>query len=261
MSDFDPEILSSFDSKFQSQEIKDSDDFEKSAREFQTWFEPFKYDVIQPHFDPIFKVVHAIASHYRPIIQSIGSHCMFILIREAAPIQIHRVRSQIGQCLDKLVQIGHTEVLSELLPTLTKATPFVYDNPSQSEFHEFFMHYLETWGRDSTSKVAAFEYATEFAKMCPFLGMAASRYLRPALGVITKRMQYMESVTHISVFVNAVLALCQQCWPVISANAEEITRLVEIARGKGEGNAKIEGACQGIVELLKREAKPPVFSV
>jgi hypothetical protein len=181
------DTLASSKDAFRSHEIKDADAFEKSAIAFTSWFTKLNYIFIQPNFEACFQAVHSITSHYRPPVQRAGADCLYVLVKESAPAQIRRVSPQIRETLDKLVQIGHSEVLIELLPVIVKATPLLYENASIPTFHTFFMNCLETWSRDGTDTPASFEDAKWFREMVQFLGMCAARYARPALAIVAKR--------------------------------------------------------------------------
>ena len=256
----DEEILAEFDGKFESQEIKDADDFEANAKQFEPWFVKLRYDFIQPNFDKCWKIVESIATHYRPAIQQLGSNCLYTLVKEAAPAQIKKVAAKLRKDLDKLVQVGHSEAMPDLVPVITKAVPLIYDDASSNEFHEFFMHYLETWGRDKTSEMAGYVFASQFGQMMPFLGMCAARYIRPSLAVIEKRMRFMKSRNHIRQYLAGVRALCEQTWPVIGANASDVEKIVKMAQENGEGDEVIKALEDAITEILgKCPSQPNVF--
>jgi hypothetical protein len=255
----DAEILASFHDKFNSHEISDADEVEKSAKSFTPWFETLKYTFIQPNFDESFRLAHSVASHFRPPVQKAGALCLYVLIKEAAPAQIRRVAPTLRDTLDRLVQVGHSDVLVDLLPVITKAAPLIYSGPSCQEFHDFFMHYLETWSRDATTAVASFVFAKEFAQMTPFLGMCAARYIRPTLAVVARRLEHCKSRAHIVQNVASVLAMCRQAWPVVGPHAQEIRAIVDKAKENGEGNETVEKECSGLVEVLQRAPAPLVF--
>jgi hypothetical protein len=253
------EILASYKDAFVSHEISDADPFEKSTKSFTPWFTKLTYPFIQPNFDACFAIVHSITSHYRPPVQKCGALCLFTLVTEAAPAQIRRVSASIRETLDKLVQIGHCEVLIEVLPVVAKATPILYDNASIPEFHTFFMNYLETWNRDATDATASFEYAKWFREMTPFLGMCAARYIRPTIAIVTKRLQYCNSRAHILQYLATIDALCHAAWPVIGANSPEVGAILKKARENGAEFPAVNEQCRGVEELLAGAPRPPVF--
>jgi hypothetical protein len=255
----DAEILESYKDAFNSTEIKDADTFEKSALSFTSWFTKLTYSFIQPHFDACFSHVHSIASHYRPPVQKAGANCIYVLIKEAAPAQIRRVSSQLRETLDKQVQIGHSEVLIDVLPVIAKATPILYENASLPAFHSFFMNYLETWNREATSTPASFEYAKWSGEIIPFMGMCAARYVRPIVSIVTKRLQYCKSKMHILQYLSAIEALARAAWPVIAANGREINAILAKAKENGAEFDGVEERCRGIRELLAQSSRPPVF--
>ena len=257
----DEEILAEFDGKFVSQEIKDADDFEANAKQFEAWFVKLHYDFIQPHFDKLWMLVRSIATHYRPPVQQLGSNCLYTLVKESAPAQIKKIAPQLREDLNKLVQVGHTEVMPDLVPVITKAVPFIYEDASSSEFHEFFMHYLETWGRDKTSEMAGYVFASQFGQIMPFLGMCAARYIRSSLSVIERRLKFLKSRNHIRQYLAAVQALCEQTWCVIGANETEVNAVVNMALENGQGDELIQALADRIREILQKcPSQPRMFS-
>jgi hypothetical protein len=255
----DASILSSFHDKFNSHEISDADEVEKSAKSFTPWFETLTYRFIQPNFDECFRLAHLVASHFRPPVQKAGALCLYVLVKESAPAQIRRVAPTLRDTLDRLVQVGHADVLVDLLPVITKAAPLIYPDASCQEFHDFFMHYLETWSRDATTLAASFVFAKEFAQMMPFLGMCAARYIRPTLAVVARRLEHCKSRAHLVQNVAAILAMCRQAWPVIAPNAREIRAIIDKARANGEGNDDVEKECSDLADVLQRAPAPLVF--
>ncbi|OHT05231.1 hypothetical protein TRFO_27100 [Tritrichomonas foetus] len=251
-----PEKLNFYSKQFHSQEIKDADEFEKNAITFRNEFVELKYDVIQPKFDTYFQISLAIASHYRPVVQTNGCDCLFVICDQAAPAQIKRVAPQLQKCYDQLIQVGNSEVIPSLMPALEKSIEYVYDNPSSQIFHDFFMHYLETWSREATTVAASFSYARNFIKIAPFLGMSASRYVRPILAVIAKRLSLTQSKTHALAFLRVVTALSEQIWPVIKTHEDDIKKIIENARLINTDNNDIDQEIQKLEEILKNSPEP-----
>lgn len=256
----DEEILASFAGKFDSAEINDADEFEKNAKKFEPWFKNLKYQFIQPNFDELWKMVIAIAMHYRPQNQAIGCNALYILIKEAAPAQIRRVGAKLRKSLDKLVQIGHPEVLPDLVRVITKAVPLIYEDASGDEFNQFFTHYLESWGRDKTSDMAAFVFATEFNRLMPFIGICAARYLCTSLAIIEKRIKFLTSRNHIRQFIAALESLCSQTWPVVTSNAADVERITAAALEKCDGDDLLTKLAANIRTIINTPAAPPVFT-
>lgn len=256
----DLETINSFSTKFDSQEIKDADKFEKNAIQFRNLFVELKYDTIQPNFDKFFKISLAIASHYRPIIQTNGCDCLYVLCDQAAPAQIKRVSPQLQKCFDQLIQVGHAEVLPALLPAIERSVSIVYDeNPSSQTFHDFFMHYLETWSRESTTPVASFTFSKNFSRLMPFLGLTATRYIKPSLAVISKRLSLTKSKSHVMEFLKDILALSEQIWPVIKTCDNEIRSIIEMAKGIVEDDKDIKEICPKIEQILDDAPDTPHF--
>lgn len=256
----DLDTIDSFSTKFDSQEIKDADEFEKNAIQFRNLFVELKFDTIQPNFDKFFKISLAIASHYRPIVQTNGCDCLFVLCDQAAPAQIKRVSTQLRKCFDQLIQVGHAEVLPALLPAIERSISIVFEeNLSSQAFHDFFMHYLETWSRESTTAVASFTFSKNFSHLMPFLGLTASRYVKPSFAVISKRLSLTKSKSHILEFLKDILSLCEQIWPVVKSCDTEIRSIIEIARSIIQDDKDINELCEKIEKILADAPDTPHF--
>ncbi|KAK8893612.1 hypothetical protein M9Y10_022037 [Tritrichomonas musculus] len=256
----DIDTINSFSTKFESQEIKDADEFEKNAIQFRNLFVQLKYDTIQPNFDKFFKISIAIASHYRPIVQTNGCDCLYVLCDQAAPAQIKRISPQLRQSFDQLIQVGHAEVLPALLPVIERSVSIVYDeNPSSKVFHDFFMHYLETWSRESTTAVASFTFSKNFSHLMPFLGLTASRYVKPTFAVISKRMSLTKSKSHVLEFLKDILALCEQIWPVVKTCDSEIKSIIEMSREIIKDDKDVNEICSKIEQILSDAPNTPQF--
>ena len=253
----DKEKLDLYKAKFSSQEIGDADEFEKYAIQYRNEFVELKYDQIQPNFDKYFKLSLAVASHYRPFVQMNGCDCLFVVCDQAAPAQIKRVAPELKKCYNQLIQVGNSEVIPALLPCIERSISLVYDDPSSPDFHEFFMHYLETWSRESTTAVASFSFSKNFNKLMPFLGLSASRYLRPAISVISKRISITNSKSHAVEFVRAIRSLCEQVWPVVRVHEEEIRKIIAKAKDIGNEDNIIKDEGEKIEKILQESPQPP----
>jgi hypothetical protein len=255
----DEEILASYTDTFTSHNMSDADPFENSATVFTLWFTKLTYPFIQPHFDACFAVVHSIASHYRPSVQKCGAACLYKLVSDAAPAQIRTISVPLLECLNKLVQIGHAEVLVEVVPVITRASPLIFAHGAVTEFHVLFANCLETWNREATDAATSFEWAKWFGEMISFLGMCAGRYMRAGLSIIDKRLRSCKQRLHILQYVGAVEAMCEAALPVIRANAAEILGILQKARANGAEFVDVAKPCGRVEGWLNRALKPPVF--
>ena len=218
--------IDEFSTKFDSEEIKDADSVESSSFQFRNWFVTLDYKIIQPHFDDFFNISLKIASHYRPPVQANGCDCLYIIATQGAPAQIKRVGSEIKKCTDKLVQVGHNEVMPSLMPLLSKCVPMTYENPSSDEFHEFFLHFLETWSRESITPVSSYSFSKTAIDLMEFIGLSISRYIKPILSIIMKRLAFNKSLAHTRRYAKVILEMSKQSFPVISTNIEEIRKII-----------------------------------
>lgn len=255
----DKEKLNNYLAVFKSDDTNSADQFEKEAFAFRNEFVKLKYDVVQPDFDKYFKASFAIANHYRPAVQTVGCDCLSIIATEAAPAQIIQVGKDLVQSFDKLIQVAHNEVMPALLPILPLVVQYIFESPSSQEFHEFFMHYLETWQRDATDGTACYAFVSTFVELMPYLGLCAARYLRPAVAIINKRIRNTKSRAHILQNIAAINALCTQAWIVASTHSTEILSIVEYALENGQGNELIENQCESIKKILANPSEQPHF--
>lgn len=254
----DLEKIKSYSTKFDSTEIQDADTFEKDAIDFRNQFVELKYDTIQSNFDLLFKISFSIASHYRPIVQTNGCDCLYVICDQAAPAQIKRVAPQLRKCFDQLIQVGNSEVMPALLPAIERSIEFIFESPSSNDFHQFFLHYLETWSREATTPVASFSFSKNFSKILKFVGLATSRYLKPAFAIIQRRLFMTKSKSHTIELARDVLAICQQTWPVVKSFESDLSFLERAKEICNDDNDLIE-IIQSIDEILAEAPKQPSF--
>ena len=251
------EKLKYFSSCFKSEEIKDAEKFANDAVDFRNWFVQFKFNEIQPRFDLLFQICMKVAMHYKPQCQQCGCDCLYILMKEAAPAQLAIKRKELQKCYDKLIQIGHDEVMPSVLPAATEKINIVYKNTADQAFHDFVLHYLETWIRESTTMQSAYIFAQNYQKVLKHAGMTGARYIEPSLEIIKKRMEKTKSKQHIKQYMECVKIMVEQCWPVISCVKQEIENLIKIALENSDNADLVQEKVEEIKKLLENIPEEP----
>ncbi|EAY19065.1 hypothetical protein TVAG_247440 [Trichomonas vaginalis G3] len=246
--------LAEFEGCFDSEEIKDADKFEDKAVDFRNWFVECKYNEIQKNFDKLYTTIMKIAMHYRPKIQMCGCDCIYVLEKEAAPAQIAYKSKELQKSFDKLVQIGHGEVMPALLPAVTEKIDIVYKNTDEPAFHDFMMHFLETWTREDT---APYHFTIEFPKIIKHAGMAMSRYIITALEILTKRAKNAKTAAQFEQYTACVVALCEECSPIIITVKEMIEQFIEVSKELGSKSEKFPKQCEEIQKILSQAPSLP----
>ena len=93
----------------------------------------------------------------------------------------------------------------------------------------------------------------------PFLGLTASRYVKPSFAVISKRLSLTKSKSHILEFLKDILSLCEQIWPVVKSCDTEIRSIIEIARSIIQDDKDINELCEKIEKILADAPDTPHF--
>lgn len=246
--------LAEFDGCFDSEEIGDADKFEDKAVDFRNWFVDCKYTEVQKNFDQLYTIIMKITMHYRPKVQMCGCDCIYVLEKEAAPAQIAMKSIDLQKCFDKLVHIGHGEVMPSLLPAVTEKIEIVFKNTQDPIFHDFMMHFLETWTREDT---APLHFTLEFPKIIKHAGMAMSRYIITAMEIIPKRAKYAKTPKQVDQFTTCVRSLCGQCWPVLYPVKPMIKSYIETVKPLANNNESFEKQCKEIEEYLDKAPSMP----
>jgi len=255
----DKDKLSFFSSCFESSEIKDADIFENNAVDFRNWFVSFDFREIQKEFDILFPITKKIATHYRPKVQSSGCDCLFIIVKESAPAQISRIRLDLHAIFDKLIQVGHSDVVPSLMPCITERIEIIYKNPSDSTFHDMVSHLMETWTRDSTSAAASFVISTEFQKIIRYMGLSSSRYIELIIDIVYSRAKNTKSRNHLLQFTFCISELVKQSWPVIRSVKAKIEQFIEKTLETVENHESINLECIEIRKLIDCSPVPPTL--
>ena len=251
------EKLKRFSNCFESEEIKDADKFEDDAVDFRNWFVDLKFNEIQPNFDVLFEICMKIAMHYRPKVQQCGSDCLYIMMKEAAPAQIAMKREDLQKTYDKLIQIGHNEVLPSVIPAVAEKIEIVFKNTSEKCFNDFMLHFLETWSREATTAETSYVFGQYYRKILQHMGMTSARYMEPSLKVIGKRIQQSKSKAHIKQYMSCIRVLVEQCRPVIASVKDEVMELVKTSLENTENAETVKEETQKIEELLATAQPEP----
>ena len=251
------EKLKYFSSCFDSEEIKDGEKFANDAVDFRNWFVNFKFNEIQPRFDLLFSICMKVALHYKPQCQQCGCDCLFVLLKEAAPAQLAIEREKLQKCFDKLIQIGHDEVMASCLPAATEKLDIIFKNTCDQTFNDFVLHYLETWQREATTAPTAYVFAQHYQKIMKHAGMGAARFIEPSFEVIKRRLKNISSKQHIKHYILCIRIICEQCWPVISSVKEQVEEIVNLALEQSQSADIVKEQTDAITKLLENIPEEP----
>lgn len=266
MEDIIERKISEFSTRFDSEEIKDADSIEASSFEYRNWFVALDYRCVQPHFDDFFRIALKIAGHYRPPVQANGCDCLYVVAAQGAPAQVKRVAPEIRACADKLVQVGHSEVMPSLMPLVAHCAPLIFGDASGADFHAFFLHFLETWSRESTTAAASYAIAQAAVPLLRFAGLCTARYIGAITAIARRRLALSSSISHARRFAEVALCVCREAYPVIAARAEEVRAVAEQCRrvAAESGSSRSEAAlldadCSEIERILADAPLPPAL--
>ena len=255
----DEEKLQFYLNSLQSEEIKDADSIENNAIDFRNQFVEFQYQEIQIKFDIYFEIIQKISLHYRPKVQSSGCDCLYIILKEAAPSQILRNKEQFQKIFDKLIQVGHSDVMPSLLPALTEKLDLIYKNPENLQFSELFYHLLETWNRDSITNAANYIFIIELPKIINFLGFCLSKYIKLIIQIIVNKIKYLKSKNHLLQYSILIKEICLNCWIIIKDLENEINIIINLLEENSENFEQILIEINKIKEILNNSPKLPII--